>query len=78
MTYNFNLSYFDFSSDKDLGEISTTVYPDEWKNNLINYEFWESLIGILKIGIMDGEINEWVSYLEFLTFICLFSDDIDH
>jgi hypothetical protein len=44
MTYSFNLSYFDFSSDKDLGEISTTVYPDDWKNNLINYQFWEGLI----------------------------------
>lgn len=60
MTYNFNLSYFDFSSDKDLGEISTTVYPDEWKGNLVNYEFWESLIGILKLKIMDDEVDEWV------------------
>jgi hypothetical protein len=65
MTYSFNLSYFDFSSDKDLGEISTTVYPDSWKKNLINSDFWESIINILSFDQIDPDTYSWVRISKF-------------
>lgn len=63
MTFSFNLSYFDFTSDKDLGEIATTVYPDSWKEQLTNYEFWQSLINILSFPNLDEDTECWVSTL---------------
>lgn len=77
MTFSFNLSYFDFSSDKDLGEISTTVYPDSWKSNLVNGEFWESLIRILTFPNLDIDTQTWVRF-STQTFESVFLPWIDH